>query len=107
MSGNQKILITGGFGNLGSWLCEYYDQREYEVVVLSKDLHHLKNINYRVIQADISNLQELREKLSEAFDFCINTASYNEYFHDDYAKKEKVPPKVARQPPAKLRVRWS
>lgn len=87
MGGSQKILITGGFGNLGSWLCEYYNQQGYEVVVLSKSLPHLKDIHYRVIQADISNLQELTEKLSESFDFCIHTASYNEYFHEDYAKK--------------------
>lgn len=87
MSGSQKILITGGFGNLGSWLCEYYDQQGYEVIVLSKSLRHIKNIHYRVIQADISNLQELKKKLSEPFDFCIHTASYNEYFHDDYAEK--------------------
>ena len=37
MSG-KSILITGGLGNLGSWLTEYFTSRDYKVTILSKIL---------------------------------------------------------------------
>jgi len=87
MSGNPKILITGGFGNLGSWLCEYYNQKGYDITILSNRVREIGDTNYTVVQADISNRTELTTKLSGSFDYCIHTASYNEHFHDDYAEK--------------------
>jgi len=87
MTGKPKVLITGGFGNLGSWLSEHFYQSGYEVTILSKSTRKLKNIRYQVIQADISDYKELDSKLKGSFDYCIHTASYNEFFHDNYAKK--------------------
>lgn len=87
MDGSPKILITGGFGNLGSWLSEYFYHHGYQVTILSKNKRELKGIEYSCIQADISDYKQLKAKLTDQYDFCIHTASYNEYFHDDYAEK--------------------
>jgi len=86
MNGKPRILITGGFGNLGSWLCEHFYNQGYEVTILSKRTQSLNEAKYHLIQADITNYSELVQGLTMQFDYCIHTASYNEYFHDDYAK---------------------
>jgi UDP-glucose 4-epimerase len=87
MSG-KRVLITGGFGNLGLWLTNYFASRDYRITILSKNINIKLDKDYRVIQADITDIGELREKLKDIeFDYIIHTASYNEYFHKDYAKK--------------------
>ena len=83
---SKKILITGGFGNLGSWLSEYFYKQGYEVFILAKKIRELKNIKYNVIQADITDYKQLKEKLDMEFDYCIHTASFNEYFLENYPK---------------------
>ena len=84
MSG-KKVLITGGFGNLGSWLSEYFSNMGYEVFILSKNI---RDSIYRIIQADISDFNDLSGKLKDIdFDYVIHTASYNEFFHKNYYQK--------------------
>ena len=82
----DKILITGGFGNIGSWLSLYFSEK-YDVYILSKNIYKDLNFKYTLIHADITNLSELRLKLILEFDYCIHTASYNEFFHNNYAQK--------------------
>ncbi len=85
MSG-KRLLITGGFGNLGLWFSEYFTTKGYEVYILSKSIKN--SFIYKSIQADITNLEELKEKLKYIeLDYVIHTASYNEHFHKNYAKK--------------------
>ncbi len=85
MSG-KRLLITGGFGNLGLWFSEYFTAKGYEVYILSKNTKN--SFIYKSIQADITNLEELKEKLKYIeVDYVIHTASYNEHFHKNYAKK--------------------
>ena len=83
-----SILITGGLGNVGSHLTKAFSESGYDVYVLTR---HEKNIiddcSYTIIEADITDLNELRIKLSTPFDYCIHTASYNEFFEEDYPKK--------------------
>lgn len=87
MSGNKKILITGGLGNLGSWLTIYLS-KIYDIYVLSKDGNRTVDANYTLIKVDILNEIELKNKLENInFDYCIHAASYNEHFHEEYAKK--------------------
>ncbi len=85
MSG-KRLLITGGFGNLGLWFSEYFTTKGYEIYILSKNIKN--SFIYNSIQANIINLEELKEKLKYIeVDYVIHTASYNEYFHKNYAKK--------------------
>jgi UDP-glucose 4-epimerase len=83
MSG-KRVLITGGFGNLGSWLSEYFYNKRYSVFILSRSI---KGSSYNIIKADITNIEKLRDELYMDFDYVIHTASYNEFFHENYAKK--------------------
>ncbi len=85
MSG-KRLLITGGFGNLGLWFSEYFTIKGYDIYILSKNIK--RSFIYKTIQADITNLYELKEKLKYIeLDYIIHTASYNEHFHKNYAKK--------------------
>ncbi|MCK5293952.1 MAG: SDR family oxidoreductase [Arcobacteraceae bacterium] len=81
----KKVLITGGLGNLGSWLTTYFANK-YEVYVLSKNISIQLECKYKVIQANITNYNDLKSKLNIDFDYCIHTASYNEFFHNNYPK---------------------
>lgn len=86
MSGN-KILITGGLGNLGSWISKYFASKGYDVYILTRKAKgEIPNINYTLIEGDICNLSELKEKLNFDIDYCIHAASYNEFFLMDYPK---------------------
>ena len=85
MIGKKKLLITGGLGNLGSWLTLYFSKK-FDVYVLSKNNKPL-NTNFILIEVDILDELSLDEKLGNIkFDYCIHTASYNEYFESSYAK---------------------
>ena len=85
MSG-RRLLITGGFGNLGLWFSEYFTKKGYEVYILSKNIKD--GFIYKTIQADITDLEELKDRLKYIeLDYIIHTASYNEHFHKNYAKK--------------------
>lgn len=85
---NGKVLITGGLGNLGSWLTKEFCDSGYEVFVLSRSAKNkIPNINYKVIIGDITDFDDLQKKLDIDFDYCIHTASYNEFFLDNYPQK--------------------
>ncbi len=84
MSGKPKLLLTGGLGNLGSWLSEYFSFN-YDLYILSKNINIKLDCKYTLLQADIRNKDNLKLKLNIEFDYCIHTASYNEFFHEDYS----------------------
>jgi UDP-glucose 4-epimerase len=85
---NGKILITGGYGNLGSWITNYLANLGYELYILTrKEKNRFPNIKYNIIECDITNIDDLKNKLDFDLDFCIHMASYNEFFHDNYFKK--------------------
>jgi UDP-N-acetylglucosamine/UDP-N-acetylgalactosamine 4-epimerase len=62
----MKILITGGAGFIGSNLCEYFINNNYQVVCLDNfatghkhNIAHLeKNNNFKLIEGDIRNIQD-------------------------------------------------
>ena len=64
MNNNTKILITGGAGFIGSNLCEYFLNKNYQVVCLdnfSTGFKHniepyVSNPNFTLIEGDIRNL---------------------------------------------------
>jgi len=85
---NGKVLITGGHGNLGSWLTKEFCKSGYDVYVLTRSAKtKIPNIQYKLIEADVTDYEGLSKKLDLNFDFCIHTASFNEYFLKDYPKK--------------------
>ena len=86
MSGKEKLLITGGLGNLGSWLSEYLSPK-YDLYILSKNVTNELSCQYILIQADITDINDLKIKLNMQFDYCIHSASYNEFFHENYPSK--------------------
>lgn len=84
----KKILITGGLGNLGSKITIHLTNLGYETYVLSrKAKNKIENVEYKVIEADVSNLDELKQKLNFEIDFCVHTASFNEFFLPGYSEK--------------------
>jgi UDP-glucose 4-epimerase len=85
---NGKVLVTGGFGNLGAWVTRALYEAGYEVFILTrKETQVIQNCKYKVIEADITNFEELDKQLNIIFDYCIHMASYNEFFEKEYAKK--------------------
>lgn len=84
----KNLLITGGLGNLGSWLTDYFCRQNYHVFVLaSRKRPILQELDFTFISCDITDLAQIREKLSAtAFDFVIHTASVNDFFLDNFAR---------------------
>lgn len=83
-----KVLITGGFGNLGSRISLCLANQGYEIYILTrKEKEYFQNIKYSVIECDIINIDELQKKLSIGFDYCVHMASFNEFFLENYPKK--------------------
>lgn len=85
----KKILITGGLGNLGSWLTDYFcRQTDYEVFVLaSRKRPILADLDFTFIACDIADRSAVAERLSEyTFDYVVHTASVNDYFKDNFAE---------------------
>jgi UDP-glucose 4-epimerase len=81
----KSVLITGGLGNLGSWLTHHYCSAGYEVTVLTKRLRNLEfNLPYQVIECDIASAKETKNKVNKPFDLVIHCASMNEGGGDQY-----------------------
>ena len=85
----KKILITGGLGNLGSWLTHYFcQQTNYEVYVLAhRKRPILSDLPFTFIACDIADRQAVSDRLSDySFDYVVHTASVNDYFKDNFAE---------------------
>ncbi len=82
----KSILITGGLGNLGSWLTSHFVEKNFEVTVLAKNLRPiLQNLSFKYIACDISSFQSCQTKINpEDFDYVIHAASVNDGFVDNY-----------------------
>jgi UDP-glucose 4-epimerase len=83
----SKVLITGGLGNLGSWLTDYLLQNtDMEVYVLSsKPDYYPLSRPYHLLTADVSDLEALKSCLMPySFDYVYHLASVNDTFVADY-----------------------
>lgn len=83
-----SVLITGGYGLLGSWLVRHFSDAGYQVAVLSRNQKSFINAPHSFIRCDIRDHHELQKQLAgKEFDFCIHAASYNEFNDPGYLEK--------------------
>lgn len=89
MTGSKKsILITGGLGNLGSWITDYLIKTDkYNITVLSHSSRSVgQKKDYELIVCDISNPEIVNKTLQgKNYNYVIHLASVNEVFEKDYA----------------------
>ena len=84
----MKILITGGLGNLGSWLAEYFVLKGDEVTTFSSnDRNVLKQLNFERIFGNITDENDVKELMKTKWDAIIHLASLNEGNIPGYAKR--------------------
>ena len=78
----EKILITGGAGFIGSNLCDHFMAKGYKVVCLDnfatgfrKNIeHHLSNPNFTLLEGDIRNMDDCR-KAVEGVSYVLHQAA--------------------------------
>lgn len=78
----KKILITGGAGFIGSNLCDYFIQKDCQIVCLDnfatgfkKNIEHLlSNPNFTLIEGDIRNISDCK-KAVEGVDYVLHQAA--------------------------------
>jgi UDP-glucose 4-epimerase len=84
----MKILITGGLGNLGSWLTEYFVSKGYDVTTFStNDRNVLKQLKVERVLGNIADENDVKELMKTKWDAIIHLASINEGNAPRYAKK--------------------
>lgn len=85
----MKILITGGLGNLGSWLTEHLLKKGFEVTTFSsRDKSILREYSFNKIFGEIENKNDLKKLFeNKKWDAIIHLASVNEGNIPDYPKK--------------------
>ena len=83
---DRTVLITGGLGNLGSWLTKHFVRLGYKVTVLaSRRRPILMNLDYEFLSCDIVDEKFCAEALGgRAFDVVIHAASVNDGFVPGY-----------------------
>lgn len=81
----KKILITGGLGNLGSWLTMHFS-KSWQVYVLAKNKRPiLKDQNFTYLSCDITKYEECKAVFdAHQFEYIIHTASVNDGFVENY-----------------------
>ncbi|MGB3781085.1 MAG: SDR family oxidoreductase [Tunicatimonas sp.] len=89
MTKQPTLLITGGLGNLGSWLTDYFCRHtDYQVSVLaSRHRPILTDLDFTFIGCDIADRRAVADSLgNRTFDYVVHTASVNDYFKDNFAE---------------------
>ena len=84
----MRILITGAFGFVGSWLTSHLACQGHEVFAMSRTPREIDfGCDYTLLVGDVTESPErLAEGLPDNLDLCLHTASFNEYFAPGYAK---------------------
>lgn len=81
----HKLLVTGGLGNLGSWIVQYAIEL-FDVTVLTKNHREVKiDGDFEVIYVDLADLGALKDALSQkTFNYVIHAGSVNDGFVPGY-----------------------
>lgn len=82
----MKILISGGAGFIGSYLCDYFINQNSEVICIDNfitgqenNIEHLqKNPKFQLIRADVSEPIEIKDKIDKILHFA-SPASPKDY----------------------------
>jgi len=84
----KKLLITGGLGNLGSWITQDALEK-FDVTVLARTHRDVQiDGDFTLILADLANRVELLEVLKGLeFSYVIHAGSVNDGFVDGYSSK--------------------
>ena len=84
----MRVLITGGLGNLGSWLTEHLVTSGHEITVLAcRKRSVIETLNFNFISCDITDLSNTERALENLeFDSVIHAASSNDFFEEGYDK---------------------
>tara|TARA_B100001063_G_C16769738_1_gene560859 strand:- start:1840 stop:2784 length:945 start_codon:yes stop_codon:yes gene_type:complete len=82
-----NLLITGGLGNLGSWIVEEA-VKDFNVTVLSKSFKEvIIDGSYELILADLSHGKQLEDKLKDfKFQYVIHAGSANDTNLEGYSQ---------------------
>lgn len=84
----KRILITGGLGNLGSWLTRHFVANGFDVDVLATNQRPiLEDLSFNFISCDISDFSSCKKSIQDQYDIIIHTASVNDAFIDHYFEK--------------------
>ena len=84
----RSVLVTGGLGNLGSWLTDHFVRRGHKVSVLaSRRRPILKGLEFEFLACDIADEKACAETLGgRTFDVVIHAASVNDGFVPGYSE---------------------
>jgi nucleoside-diphosphate-sugar epimerase len=85
---SKKILITGGMGNLGSWLTEHFVQQGFDVTILTRKARTLEGVQgFKTVYCDIANEADCKEKIAGLeIEYVVHCASVNDGFVPGYSK---------------------
>lgn len=75
----MNILITGGYGLIGSWLTRYFLNDNSNIYILTNKKNAFFSGRVNEIFIDITNYKELEKKLNFEFDYCLHLASFDNY----------------------------
>jgi nucleoside-diphosphate-sugar epimerase len=83
----KTVLITGGLGNLGSWLTHHFCEKGFEVTVLTKRLRKMEfHAPFHTLVCDISSIEDCKAKISKPYDLVIHCASMNENLNEHFSQ---------------------
>ena len=61
----MKVLVTGGGGFLGTYICKELLKKNYEVVSFSRNTYtHLEDLGIRNIKGDLTNFEDIKSALN-------------------------------------------
>lgn len=82
-----KLLITGGLGNLGSWVSEYFlGNTDWEIYITSSKYEKPAfTREYTLFSFDISSIEHMEFLRDYQFDYVIHLASNNNSSHPHYS----------------------